>query len=124
MHDRLVSDLPLAILNHQIVTATTPPEGAAGPVTPSKDALTLWVRDDKGQTQPLRVPLVEASALDRQLGLQFQTGLPAEMRHHLQQNGYDVESRQRYAPLWLENGRPLVLPVEDTKIVPVNERVY
>jgi hypothetical protein len=88
------------------------------------DALTFWVRDETGQARRLRVPLVDAAALDRQLGLQFQTGLPPEVRSELQTRGFDVQSKRQYAPLWLENGRPMIVPVEDTKIVPVSRSVY
>jgi hypothetical protein len=95
------------------------PDGA-----PQADALTLWVRDDAGEARPLRVPLVDAGALDRELGVTFQSAIPAPVRERLQQRGYDLRSKQRYAPLWLENGRPMIVPVEDTKIVPVGQNVY
>ena len=88
------------------------------------DALNLWVRDDAGQLRRVRVPLVDANALDDELGLQFQTGVPDEMRDRLEGNGYAVQSKRRYAPLWLDNGRPMIVPVEDTKIVPVSNKVY
>ena len=62
--------------------------------------------------------------LDKQLGLQFQTGVPDDVRAQLQDRGFDVQSKRQYAPLWLENGRPMIVPVEDTKIVPVSNKVY
>ena len=43
------------------------------------DALTLWARDDTGQPRSLRVPLVDAGTLDRQFGVEFQSGLPADV---------------------------------------------
>ena len=88
------------------------------------DALTLWARDDTGQPRSLRVPLVDAGALDRQFGVAFQSGVPDDVRAQLNSRGYNVESKRRYAPLWLDNGRPMIVPVEDTKIVPVSQRVY
>ncbi len=94
--------------------------GAAAP----GDSVTMWVRDEAGNARQLRVPLVDATAMDRRLGLQFQPGLPAEVRNQLEQRGYQVESKRRYAPFVLDNGQPLVVPVEDTKIVPVSNRVY
>jgi hypothetical protein len=110
--------------NSQVAATDTVRAVAPQKAAPSADALTLWVRDEGGRAHPLRVPLVDAAAVDRQLGMQFQSGLPAEVRDQLRQRGYQVESKQRYAPLWLENGRPLIVPVEDTKIVPVSNRVY
>jgi hypothetical protein len=108
----------------RIVTLTQPPAGNRNDANTDQDALTLWVRDDAGHTRPLRVPLVDAGALDRQFGTQFQSSVPGAVRDHLQNRGYQVESKRRYAPLWLENGRPMMVPVEDTKIVPVKENVY
>jgi hypothetical protein len=88
------------------------------------DALNLWVRDDAGQMRRVRVPLVDASTLDRELGLEFQTGVPDDVRDRLQNQGFAVKSKRQYAPMWLDNGRPMIVPVEDTKIVPVSNKVY
>ncbi|MFO0790830.1 MAG: hypothetical protein U0805_15340 [Pirellulales bacterium] len=113
--------------DHQV--ATTPPNSPPAPQVnrvpknPS-DALNLWVRDDSGQLRRVRVPLVDANALDPDLGLQFQTGVPDDVRNQLQQQGYAVKSQRKFAPMWLENGRPMIVPVEDTKIVPVSNKVY
>jgi hypothetical protein len=109
--------------------AAVPPESASPELGTANgaadaDALTLWVRDNRGETRPFRVPLVDADALDRELGVTFQSAVPDGVREHLQQRGYDVQSKKRYAPLWLENGRPMIVPVEDTKIVPVGQNVY
>ncbi|HEX5471834.1 MAG TPA: hypothetical protein VFW73_08100 [Lacipirellulaceae bacterium] len=86
------------------------------------DALTLYVRDNMGHMNPVHVPLVDAGALDRELGVQFKTGLPAALRNELQNHGYTVQSKRRYAPLWLENGHPMIVPVEDTQILPVGNK--
>jgi hypothetical protein len=110
--------------NEQLVS-TPPAAGAAAPnVAKRGDALNLWVRDDAGQMRRVRVPLVDASALDNELGLQFQTGVPDDVRARLQHRGYTVQSKRQYAPMWLDNGRPMIVPVEDTKIVPVSNKVY
>ncbi|HEX3600378.1 MAG TPA: hypothetical protein VHU84_09570 [Lacipirellulaceae bacterium] len=99
--------------------------GAPAPTSKAPgDALNLWVRDDAGQMRRVRVPLVDASTLDHDLGLQFQTGVPDDVRDQLQDHGYAVQSKHQYAPMWLDNGRPMIVPVEDTKIVPVSNKVY
>jgi hypothetical protein len=105
----------------RIVTLTQPPAGAR---PTDNDALTFWVRDGGGQRQQVRVPLVDAETLDKQYGVRFQPGIPGAVRDHLQNRGYRVESKRRYAPLWLENGRPMIVPVEDTKIVPSQENAF
>lgn len=104
--------------------ASTPSNGNAsiasvlpGPLKPA-DALTLFARDKSGHTQSFQVPLVDANTLDQLYGVQFRTGLPESLRQQLENRGYQVQSHQKYAPLWLENGRPMIVPVEDTRIVP------
>lgn len=113
-----------AVQQHGVPIAQVVPPANGMRVGQAEDALTLFVRDETGQTRPLRVPLVDAAELDRQFGLQFRTGLPDEVRDRLLSRGFDVRSTRRYAPLWLENGRPMFVPVEDTKIVPVSQKVY
>jgi hypothetical protein len=86
--------------------------------------VTFLARDDQGQVQPLRVPLVDSAALDRQFGVEFRPGFSDAVRNQLRERGYNVESKRRYAPLWLENGRSMIVPVEDTHIVPVSQPIY
>ena len=88
------------------------------------DMLTVWVQDENGQPRPLGVPLVDAETVDRQLGVGFRPGVPQHVRSRLREQGYQVETKRRYAPLWIEQGQPVVFPVEDTRIVPVSREVY
>lgn len=112
------------------VAPPAPPEATvaeeAGVVPPADvaDALTMWVRNEQGRPEAFSVPLVDAETLDRQLGLQFRSGISDDVRQQLENDGYRIKSRRRYAPLWIDGGRPLVLPVEDTQIVPVRRQVY
>jgi hypothetical protein len=115
-----IADNAAAPSGDMIADVIPPPASQSRDAAHAPDALTLWVRDEAGKARPLRVPLVDAPTLDQQLGLQFQTGLPADVRSQLQDRGFDVHSKRRYAPLWLENGRPMIVPVEDTRIVPVS----
>jgi hypothetical protein len=108
----------------QMASTSAPGNTARPSTTKHGDAVTLFVKDEGGRMQPVHVPLVDASTLDKQLGVQFQTGMPEDVRKRLKSDGYAVQTKRRYAPLWLENGRPMILPVEDTKIVPVSNRVY
>jgi hypothetical protein len=111
-------------LNSQ-VAGVTPKEAIPSPnsVKPS-DELTFYVRDRNGRKQAVQVPLVDADELDSQLGTQFQSGVPNDVRNELKQRGYMVQSKRKYAPLWMENNRPMVIPVEDTQIVPAGEKVW
>jgi hypothetical protein len=118
-----VVNVPVPV-NSQMASVHSLPQAAAPTAAKPGDALNLWVRDDSGQVRRVRVPLVDASALDPALGLQFQTGVSDDVRNRLQNQGLTVQSKRRYAPMWLDNGRPMIVPVEDTKIVPVSNRAY
>ena len=88
--------------------------------------MTLVVRDSSGKNQRLRVPLLPAADWDRQFGA-ADDALAARLRSSLQERGFDLQSRRRYAPMFFEQDRrlvPMVVPVEDTKIVPVSRPVY
>src|SRR3954471_24597057 len=108
----------------QVASVKPPSKPGSNISTNPDDAVTLFVNDAAGRKQAVRVPLVDADTLDKEFGMQFQTGVPDEVRNKLKDNGYAVKSKRQYAPLWLENGRPLILPVEDTNIVPVSNKVF
>jgi hypothetical protein len=110
--------------NIQSSPEVAPEAPTSAPGRPTDDAITFFVRDESGRQRPVRVPLMDAESLDREHGMQFQTGVPVEVRNRLQDRGYQVQSRRRYAPLMLENGGRMFVPVEDTKIVPVSQNVY
>jgi hypothetical protein len=45
----------------------------------------------------------------------------------LRDYGLDVQSKQRFAPLFFEHGKqlvPMAVPVNDTYVVPINRPVY
>ncbi len=113
-----------ATSSDQVASVNPPNYSAPLGSANSKDAVTLFVKDDNGRMQPVRVPLVDANTLDKELGVKFQTGVPDDLRNELKNDGYAVHSKRQYAPLWLENGRPMILPVEDTNIVPVSNHIY
>ncbi len=104
----------------QVASVNPPSNSGINSGTKPGDAVTFFVKDAVGRKQPVRVPLVDADTLDKEFGMRFQTGVPDDVRNQLNDNGYAVKSKRQYAPLWLENGRPMILPVEDTNIVPVS----
>ncbi|TWU30290.1 hypothetical protein [Bythopirellula polymerisocia] len=92
----------------------------------SRDAVTLVVRDVEGRHQRVQLPLMKASALGDQW-TQGPSAVPADLRAGLQNRGLDVRRERRYAPLFFEQGKglvPMVIPVDDTYVVPVNRPVY
>jgi hypothetical protein len=92
----------------------------------SRDAVTLLVKDDQGKQQRLRLPLVDGPELEGQI-VELSPQVSPKMRASLQNRGLDLQSKRRYAPLFFEHGKqvvPMVVPVNDTYIVPVNRPVY
>lgn len=116
-------------ISNQMVETTidknVSPEDLAKSLGPD-DSVTLLVRDDQGKPQRFRVPLVDSAGLDDRLGTMF-TSLPEGYRDNLQERGYDLRGRRRYAPLYFEQNDqlvPMVVPVDDVNVVPVSRPVY
>ncbi|MEM8946858.1 MAG: hypothetical protein AAGD11_16915 [Planctomycetota bacterium] len=89
----------------------------------SKDAVTLLVRDTTGKNRRLQVPLMEVEAFDNQ----FADALPANLRERMRNQGFDMQRRRRFAPMFFEQDQqlvPMVVPVDDTYIVPVDRPIY
>ena len=86
------------------------------------DVVTLLVRDDQGEAQRVRVPLVELT--DREANADsLVNSLPASFRRRLHRNGMDLRGRRRYAPFYIEQNEqvvPMAVPVDDAYIVPVS----
>ena len=75
------------------VASVNPPSQPLSPKSSTGgDAVTFFVKDDGGRMQPVRVPLVDANTLDKELGVKFQTGVPDDVRNQLKDNGYAVKS--------------------------------
>src|SRR5437868_5292014 len=108
---------------NNVQVAKVAPPSIPAPGGDANDELTMFVLDKSGNKQPVRIPLVDAGTLDEQLGVKFQPGLSDQVRKQLKDKGYNVQSKRQYARMWLENGRPMIVPVEDTKIVPVGNKV-
>jgi hypothetical protein len=90
----------------------------------SRDAVTLLVRDVDGHNRRLQLPLVEVASGKSVDGANL---LPAGVREGLQNRGLDLRHKRRYAPLYFEQGGqvvPMVVPVEDTYVVPVKREVF
>lgn len=85
---------------------------------PDEDVVTFWTSDDSGGRRSLRTRLVDADKLDERLGVRFRSAIPPEVRQRYEDQGYRFQSRQRYAPLNMDDGRVLVVPVEDLQVKP------
>ncbi|MEM8866153.1 MAG: hypothetical protein AAGF31_11475 [Planctomycetota bacterium] len=88
-------------------------------VANADESLTFWVQDDQGQRQSLTAPLVDAAELENRFGWKFPSAVTPRTRQRFEGRGFQLSTRRRVAPLFLENGQPLVVPVEDVQLVPV-----
>lgn len=89
---------------------------------PPRDALTLVLRGEAGELQRVRLPLVDSAELGIPVAEASTWSVPEPLRSSLRQRGWDLETRRRYAPLFIEQaGRltPMVMSVDDTYVTPV-----
>jgi hypothetical protein len=112
-------------------------DAAAGPVASDKtDAIrhqafrpvanVRLVMDGPGgeATQATEVPVYEfTQGLDQFLS-QDRPALTPELVDLLRQTGHEVERQQQYVPGQLEDGRQVIVPVEQYQITPVSRRAY
>lgn len=85
-----------------------------------EDAVALYVRDASGKNRRLLVPLIEGENLGDQFGQIVD--LSPELQSNLADEGLELTRRRRFAPLFFEQNErlvPMVVPVEDTYLVPV-----
>lgn len=87
--------------------------------SPNADVITFWTKDEQGNRHSLRTRLVDAAEIQQQLGVEVPSSAPPVLQRRFEQRGLQLESRRRYAPLHMENGRTLVVPVEDMRVAPL-----
>lgn len=93
-----------------------PPQRA---VQADADVVTFWTQDANGQRHTLPARLVDAEEINERLGVRFRSAVSPQVRTRLEQQGYRFESRKRYAPLGIDDGRTLIVPVEDMRLEPM-----
>ena len=89
------------------------------------DVVTLLVRDEQGQANRLRVPLVELAGADGK-GTTSVSEFPDAFVRQLQRRGMDLRGRRRYAPFFIEQNEqvvPMAVPVDDAYVVPVSRPI-
>lgn len=99
--------------------ATDRQEGRVAADRAGGDAFTFFVEDAAGRRRRVATPLVDAAEFDERFGMTFPTRVTPAVIQAWEGRGFRVSTRRRYAPLYAEDGRPLVVPVEDVDLVPV-----
>jgi hypothetical protein len=123
---RLARQEPSAVPGPQLA-AEGLPLGGADEALDVQDALTLVVSGPSGQFERLRLPLVEENELTGELAAAVRRAAPRALPPRVRHGGVDVETRRRYAPLYVETDgglAPLVMPVDDAVVTPVSRRIY
>ena len=84
-----------------------------------------FVVDGQGEdSHTMDVPLLDDPELMESFPFTQQSAIPIEVLRQLEQTGHRVEHQRRLAPVELPDGRRLLVPVEDVKIVPVKRQMY
>lgn len=76
------------------------------------------------EAQPIDVPVYDLRQVGPQWLTQDRSILPPEVIEALHRRGRKVESQIQFLPLPLDEGRQIVLPVEQIQITPVSRRSY
>jgi hypothetical protein len=116
--------LPSIPMAQNDVPQPAPPEPL--PRVHNGDAVTLVVNDRDGRPQRVETSLVEASRLGAGFADAPQWSSP-QLQQKLRQQGLGLEARRRYVPIYFEQAGglvPMVVPVDDAKIVPVSPPVF
>lgn len=89
-----------------------------------RENLTLVVDDGDGRSRRVNVPLVDDTQLGTPVNWNAEPVVPVDIQRQLEQAGHRVQRQRRYAPFQLDDGRQVVVPVEDVQIVPVGRKMY
>lgn len=87
--------------------------------TTNQGEITLLVDDGSGEQKQVQLPVVEVNSADdvaRSLGA---SALPAQLREALERSGHRVVRQQQIIPVELNDGRRLVMPVEEVRVMPI-----
>ena len=84
----------------------------------------LVVDGDEHGSRLMDVPLLDDPDLLESFPFRHQSAIPADVLQQLEQTGHRVEHQRRLAPVELPDGRRLLVPVEDVKIVPIKRQMY
>lgn len=107
--------------------AAAPDRGVASRGQASSDwqTVTLAVPDGvSGGTAQIQLPCRESDQLDEQWLQSLPGAISPEARRALERSGYQVRQHRQLVPLPLEDGRRLVVPVDQVELQFVGNEVY
>lgn len=107
----LPSDVPLAAINTGL-----PPRSAP-------DRVKVTVDSKDAEPREFEVPVVEVYSLDAAKAAMSRSAITPEADQALELTGVTVHRRQQYLTVELEDGRQMVVPVEQVELVPKETEV-
>jgi hypothetical protein len=105
---------------------TTPRDQVAGGQGSALRPLTnvrLVVDGPQGAAQEIELPVVEGGSLDELLSGQG-SAIPAEVQRALERLGHRVRQRRQLVPFDLEDGRRLIVPVDEIDVHPAGDWTF
>jgi hypothetical protein len=105
---------------------TSPDDIAAAGADPRSPwrAVTVSVGDPWFSGQPVRVPATERESIDEAWLRGFPEAIPRDVLGALERTGHRVENQRRLVPMPLQDGRNLVVPVDQVDIRYVGGPAY
>jgi len=112
----------------RVETASSPPEKSLPePEQPSSPwrSVTLAADGGPGAAQStIRLPAVERDNLDQAWLQDLPQALPADMLEALKKSGHNVHQQRRLVPFRMDDGRRLVVPVDQVEVNYVGNPAY
>ncbi|HVC95975.1 MAG TPA: hypothetical protein VND64_19965 [Pirellulales bacterium] len=95
---------------------------ADGRAQPPLDNVRLVWDGPQGTAETIELPVVEGKVLDENWLRGQPSALPAGLLEALERSGHRVLQRRELVPLNMQDGRRLVVPVDQVDVQPVNHR--
>jgi hypothetical protein len=99
--------------------------GKAGQIAPlEQPAMNVVGNGTSSDSDEIRLPVVEAGRLDGDWLRMQPAAVPDEVRRAFERLGHEVEQQRRLVPYRLEDGRRVVVPIDQVEVRPVENRSY
>jgi hypothetical protein len=97
--------------------------GGQGPASRPLANVRLVVDGPQGASQEIELPVMEGGSLDELLSGQG-SAIPAEVQRALERLGHRVRQRRQLVPFDLEDGRRLIVPVDEIDVHPAGDWTF
>ena len=96
--------------------AEIPLEVPRQPQTPSAPVWMVELAGPDGESEPIRVPAVERDSIDEDWLQNLPAAIPPEVVRQWERIGHPIRQRRRLLPFRLNDGRQLVVPVDEVNL--------